>query len=110
MNLRNFWPDYFGLTQDLSFLEVRRRHYPLEDPRTLSKMSGALSTKTRGTWLGFPLRLLIPFIAFEASAFVDPLTFKTEQRLKDWVLKLREDTSWDQCVLSRLNSEQAELL
>lgn len=110
MNLHSLWPDYFGLTNDSTYLAVRERHYPLLKHLSLSDTQSVVLTKTSSHWLNFNLRSLLSFFSYESSSFLQPLAFKDLSILNQWREHLNRDRGWDICTLSRLTSEQATYL
>lgn len=110
MNLNSLWPNYFGLTDDSTFLKVRKQFYPMFNHSLFSDETQTYLTFSEAKWFGIKLKTLLPFVAYEASAFLNPGAFNSEMILADWLQKLYSAKGWDLCSLSRLNSEQLRII
>lgn len=95
-----FIPEYKGLTNDQTYLKVRRDHYPLT---RLSANYQDLLTATEVKKFGLSLRSLIPFVAYEAYPFENHLT---DEYVSKWIDLLLNDFSWDLCSLGRLSKSE----
>ncbi len=110
MNLHELWPEYFGLTNDQTYLRVRERHYPQLKHLSLSALHQVALTKTTAAWLWFKPRMLLSLISYESSSFLNPVVFKQTAILDQWLQILNSNRGWDLCTLSRLTEAQAHYL
>jgi CelD/BcsL family acetyltransferase involved in cellulose biosynthesis len=107
-NLRERWPDYYGLTADPTYRRVRARHFP---PIEIGLPGRALARFARATQRLGPIaiRSLVPLTAYEATPFAEPEALD-EPGLEALARSLSARRGWDTCVVSRLNAGQAAAL
>lgn len=94
-------PKYHGLTNDETYLRVRKKHY---HSFKVSDDCLDLLTMTSIKKFGFNLRYIIPLIAYEAYPF---LSSSSEFESK-WIDQLLNRKDWDLCSLSRLSSTEVQ--
>ena len=101
LDLRQKRPHEFGLAGDELYLEIRKKFYP--------QSAQGMSRFEMRAW-GIPCRVLMPFVAYEASPFLNPQDMENLDDLWRWVQSLRGEKSWDLCLMSRLSLSQSNFL